>query len=175
MLLMIFASHHLSACCSPSSGLQSLLQLINLAQPGCARAAGLGRTCCDPRQRGGCQWGSLAGTPPQNQPRCSFKGWGGVGGAGEAPPAPTAPPHCREGSFWCSHGKALSLGVKDGASEPVECPQAGDSPDQGPLGCASCRCSGWWVRDSVINPHPGFKSAEWKAIPWRSRRVQRGI
>lgn len=33
MRLMIFASRHLSACCSPSFRLQSLLKLINLAQP----------------------------------------------------------------------------------------------------------------------------------------------
>lgn len=33
MLLMIFASHHLSRRCSPSFRLQSLLKLINLAQP----------------------------------------------------------------------------------------------------------------------------------------------
>lgn len=32
MLLMIFASRHLSVCCSPSFRLQSLLKLINLAQ-----------------------------------------------------------------------------------------------------------------------------------------------
>lgn len=30
---MIFASHHLSMCCSPSFRLQCVLKLINLAQP----------------------------------------------------------------------------------------------------------------------------------------------
>lgn len=57
-------------------------------------------------------------TPKPARPRSSFKGWGEVGGAGEAPTAPTAPPHCREDHSGFSHGKALSLGVKDGESEP---------------------------------------------------------
>lgn len=41
MLLMIFASHHLSVRCSPSFGLQSLLGLINHAQPLCVPVLGV--------------------------------------------------------------------------------------------------------------------------------------
>lgn len=111
MLLMIFASRHLSMCCSPSFRLQSLLQLINLAQP--AGAAGCGR-----------------GAPPRVwSPRVNGEGWqdqngGGRGDPGReqhpktscrAPPSP-APALGNDIYYFFSHGKALVLRLQDGAS-----------------------------------------------------------
>lgn len=129
MLLMIFASRHLSACCSPSFRLQSLLKLINLAQA--LGVSGL-QTGWEHRSvrslqvhRKGADNSTGAGPAPQNHPPSTPSGparcrqWRETGCA-EQPslrPAPSAHPCFRERDYcYFFHGKALTLPLRHGAS-----------------------------------------------------------
>lgn len=182
MLLMIFARHHLSTVLLPIFGASVSAQINSPCSAWPCQGCRQGRAGCAvlPARSGRAVTMGVPGREPTPKPTRSPEGMGRVGRSGvcggSSPTAPTAPPPTLGKDIsGLSHGKALFLHGKHWVSIPFghlgDVPKPGDT--QGPLVCASS--PGCWVCDSIINPHPSLKSAEWKAIPWRSRCVQRGI
>ena len=161
MLLMIFASRHLSMCCSPSFRLQSLLKLINLAQPLSVPVlqteTGSPAACFQPAGESGRVgiapgWGALAGSstpkpgrkPPVQPGAGSWEGWEETGRAEARLPLPIPALGNSIAGFFPWQGTGPSAGARGilfGGSGPVKCTQNLVAPrDDAPAGGCDGPC-----------------------------------
>lgn len=117
MLLMIFASRHLSACCSPSFRLRSLLRLINLAGLSVCQGCrpGAAQRLHPAGSSAGGDTSSAAGPAPESTPEHPT---GPAGCAEQRPSACSLCPSLLQGTrlLYVFHGKALTLPPRHGAS-----------------------------------------------------------